>query len=200
MITAPECNGLLLKRITSWVINVKPRPGKYERCVALAFLYKLPFLHNPVVGFGSSSHTFNLYRFECSRQKGFQKFQTGSAVLRVKDISFQLAIMWYQRWLHLRTFCPKRKDKRFPCVYPIIYTCTFPNSSCGNKEMNPHAITFYWHYRRYHSRRTQCFVVFLNATAKGRDFHWAKCVAFLPSGRFENISDVAYTKQLHGNL
>ena len=22
--------------------------------------------------------------------------------------------MWYQRWLHLRTFCPKRKDKRNP--------------------------------------------------------------------------------------
>ena len=45
-------------------------------------------------------------------QNGLQKFQTGSAVLRVKDISFQLAIMWYQRWLHLRTFCPKRKDEK----------------------------------------------------------------------------------------
>ena len=47
---------------------------------------------------------------------GLQKFQTGSAVLRVKDISFQLAIMWYQRWLHLRTFCPKRKDEKAAVV------------------------------------------------------------------------------------
>ena len=60
--------------------------------------------------FGSFYNTLHHNGLEWYPRNGLQKFQTGSAVLRVKDISFQLAIMWYQRWLHLRTFCPKRKD------------------------------------------------------------------------------------------